>query len=162
MKKIIFVRHAKSSWEHHVSDKDRPLKNRGKTDAKLIAKVFCDKQYAVDLVCSSPANRAYSTCQIFTEQLNTPIQDVKISDQLYDFEGERVINFIKNLDNAYHTVMLFGHNHAFTSIVNLYGDKSIHNVPTSGVVVINFDIDLWEFVKFGHTELVLFPRDYRP
>jgi phosphohistidine phosphatase len=161
MKTLIFVRHGKSSWEHNTSDKERPLTERGKRDAHLIASAFNTKNYSVDLICSSPANRAYSTCKIFSEHLYYPNGNIKVINQLYDFEGNAVINFIKNLDNTYNTVLLFGHNHAFTAIVNLFGDRYIENIPTSGLVVLTFSTDEWQFIKHGQTQLILFPRDFK-
>ena len=53
-------------------------------------------------------------------------------------EGDNVINFITNIDDSYEKVMIFGHNHAFTSICNIFGDQYIDNLPTSGLVVIKF------------------------
>ena len=37
MKKLILVRHGKSSWEYSVSDRDRPLSERGINDALLVS-----------------------------------------------------------------------------------------------------------------------------
>ena len=59
------------------------------------------------------------------------------------------------------TLMIFGHNHAFTSLANLLGDKYIDNVPTSGLVQIKFETDRWSDISDGKTELVLFPRDLK-
>lgn len=36
MKKLIIVRHAKSSWEHNLPDHERPLNQRGFNDADLV------------------------------------------------------------------------------------------------------------------------------
>ncbi|WP_375234981.1 histidine phosphatase family protein, partial [Winogradskyella sp.] len=55
-KKLILIRHAKSSWKYDVSDIDRPLKKRGVTDASIISKAFKEKEYTVNKIYSSPAN----------------------------------------------------------------------------------------------------------
>jgi phosphohistidine phosphatase len=80
---------------------------------------------------------------------------------LYDFGGEYVINFIKNLDENYQNVMIFGHNHAFTSICNIFGDMFVDNLPTSGLMVIDFSIDSWKDVNKGKTRFTIFPRDLK-
>ncbi|WP_316931456.1 SixA phosphatase family protein [Psychroserpens sp. Hel_I_66] len=98
MKTLILVRHAKSSWEYDVSDKKRPLKKRGKSDAKLVSKRFQQKSITPDFVFSSPANRALTTCRIFSKVLNLNENTLKIEEELYDFGGESVINFIKTID----------------------------------------------------------------
>jgi phosphohistidine phosphatase len=162
MKQLVLVRHGKSSWKHNVSDKDRPLKKRGKDDALRVSKAFKTYGLVIDIVLSSPANRAFSTCKIFLETLDIKDAYLKIEEDLYDFSGNSVIDVVKSLDDSLNTVMIFGHNHAFTAIVNAYGDRYIDNLPTSGLVVIKFNIESWKYIRMGQTELVLFPRDFRP
>ena len=161
MKKVILVRHAKSSWEFNVSDRERPLKKRGINDAELVSLNFMKHSVNIDFVYTSPAKRAYSTCEIFTKNLDFPSNKIKGAEALYDFGGDGVVSFIKTLGNQLNTVMIFGHNHAFTSIVNLYGDRYIDNLPTSGLVLIAFDVRSWADVKHGQTKLVILPRDLK-
>lgn len=161
MKTIILVRHGKSSWKYDVIDAERPLKQRGKEDSKLVSNALLKHQISSDKIFSSPAKRALNTCKIFAKTLQIPENEIKIIDNLYDFGGQNVINFIKSLDNDYKTVMIFGHNHAFTSISNIFGDKYIDNLPTSGLVVINFEVDLWKNIDQGKTLLTIFPRDLK-
>lgn len=158
MKTIILVRHAKSSWEFDVSDRDRPLKKRGIIDANLVSKKFREHHFLPEIVFSSPANRALSTCKIFLQNLDISDKILKISDEIYDFGGQSVINFIKKLDNNIASVMLFGHNHAFTSLANVFGTTYIDNLPTSGLVKLTFDIKKWDAIELGKTELIIFPR----
>lgn len=161
MKEITFVRHAKSSWEHGVSDRERPLKKRGINDSHLVSNSFKKTSFSPDTVFTSPAVRARKTCKIFTENLNISNKDVTIHEEIYDFGGNQLINFIKSLDNRLNKIMVFGHNHAFTSIVNTFGSKYIDNVPTSGLVKISFDVDDWSDIKKGETTLTIFPRDLK-
>lgn len=161
MKTLILIRHAKSSWKHDVTDTDRPLKNRGFTDAHLVSMSLKSRNLEIDALFSSPAKRAFSTCEIFTNNLDIDINNVLISDNLYDFGGFKVVDFIKNLKQNLQTVMIFGHNHALTTICNIFGHICIENLPTSGVVVIDFEIDSWSAVKNGKTRFTLFPRDLK-
>ncbi|MGS2726350.1 SixA phosphatase family protein [Psychroserpens sp. BH13MA-6] len=161
MKTIILTRHAKSSWEFDVSDRERPLKKRGFKDANLVSKAFKRERIDSDAIFSSPANRALSTCKIFMKNLNVDPKNIQIKEDLYDFGGDNVITFLKSLDENYQKVMIFGHNHAFTSICNIFGDKFIDNVPTSGLVVIDFEVNTWKDIKKGITKLTIFPRDLK-
>ena len=161
MKSITLVRHGKSSWEFDVSDALRPLKNRGINDAKLVANQFVKSYESPDFIYSSPAVRAFSTCKIFLEVFNLSEDSVIVKDGLYDFGGESVINFIKRLPNNYNSVMIFGHNHAFTSIANIFGDKFIDNLPTSGLIKLNFDISDWKELRQGTTELIIIPKELK-
>ncbi|NAS30257.1 histidine phosphatase family protein [Flavobacteriaceae bacterium R38] len=157
-KELILVRHAKSSWDYEASDKDRPLKERGIRDAHLVSRHLEGKLDKTAIVFSSPANRALHTCMIFLRNCNIPLTKLTVTDELYDFGGDRVIKFLNSLDDDYKSVMIFGHNHAFTSIVNTFGNTYIDNVPTSGVVVIKFDTDKWKVISKGETKLVTFPK----
>ena len=140
MKKLVLVRHAKSSWKYDVTDAERPLKKRGLRDAALVSKSFKNELFRPEIIFSSPANRALTTCKIFIKNLNLDDHLLHIQDELYDFGGQNVIDFITQIDDSYKNVMIFGHNHAFTSICNIFGDQFIDNLPTSGLVVINFDV----------------------
>jgi len=160
-KKIILVRHGKSSWEYDVSDPKRPLKNRGITDAHLVSKAFMAQGVSLDALYSSPANRAFSTCEIFVKNLKLKLKDVTVLDELYDFDGNTVIKVIRSLNDSYNNVMIFGHNNAFTSICNIFGDTFIDNLPTSGLVAIDFDANSWRDIDKGTTSLTIFPRDLK-
>jgi phosphohistidine phosphatase len=161
MKKLTLVRHGKSSWEHNLDDKDRPLKKRGYADAELVSIAFKNKAININCVYSSPANRALSTCKIFTNNLNIDVEEIVIEEDLYDFTGNQVVTFLKNLNQNYQNVMIFGHNHAFTSICNIFGNSFIENLPTSGLVVIDFDVNLWKDINKGITRFTIFPRDLK-
>ena len=162
MKTIVLVRHGKSSWEFDLPDAQRPLKSRGINDANLVANQFIQlKEEFLGRIFSSPANRALSTCKIFVESFNLSENSISIIDELYDFGGESVIRFIKNLPNSVDEIMIFGHNHAFTSIANIFGDKFIDNVPTSGLIKLKFDIDNWQNLRQGTTELVIIPKELK-
>ncbi|WP_400079997.1 SixA phosphatase family protein [Winogradskyella sp. R77965] len=161
MKTITLVRHGKSSWEHDLSDRKRPLKSRGVSDAMLVANQFVKHQKIPEIIYSSPANRALSTCKIFMSIFDLSENSINVIEDLYDFGGESVINFIKNVSNEFDHVMIFGHNHAFTSISNIFGSTFIANLPTSGLVKLNFEINNWKDLKKGSTELIIIPKEFK-
>ena len=158
MKTLYFARHAKSSWKHDVDDHQRPLKERGRTDAILVATSAADVMERPEYCISSDAVRAKTTAAYFTNAFGIDDDNFKLDHSLYDFSGQQVMRLIKNLDDTYNRVMLFGHNHAFTSIVNMLGDERIENVPTSGFVAIEFDENSWEKLTTGKTVKTIFPR----
>jgi len=161
MKNLILVRHAKSSWDYNVSDDKRPLENRGITDTQLVSLKFKDHLFQTDMVFSSPANRALTTCKIFLKNLEISDKLLIVSHKLYDFSGENVIDFIKNIDKQLNNVIIFGHNYAFTSISNRFGSIFIDNLPTCGLVWIQFDVDSWEDIETGKTLLIIRPKDLK-
>ncbi|SNY99450.1 SixA phosphatase family protein [Flagellimonas pacifica] len=158
MKTITLVRHGKSSWEYDVSDKDRPLKERGINDAHLVAKKAIENDFQVDFAYSSPANRALHTSMIFLRNFSFDFNKFQVREELYDFSGHSVENFITGLGDEIDSVLIFGHNYAFTSLANTWGDQYIDNVPTSGLVKIKFNVDVWSKISKGSTEQIIFPK----
>ncbi|TYA72011.1 SixA phosphatase family protein [Seonamhaeicola marinus] len=161
MKRLIIIRHAKSSWEFDVIDHERPLKNRGISDAHLVSKHLKQMNLSVDKILSSDAVRTKLTADIFVKNLGLETLDIEFKYKLYDFEGRDLLETVKNCDNTINTLMIFGHNHAITAFVNTYGDKFIDNVPTSGAVILDFNITNWNRLTKGKTEACIFPRDFK-
>ena len=59
MKKIYFIRHAKSSWKDEtVDDFDRVLNSRGKRDVVFMGRRLKMFDVMPDLIYASPAKRA--------------------------------------------------------------------------------------------------------
>jgi len=160
-KTLVFIRHGKSSWKYSVDDLVRPLKKRGISDIGLIANEFSKLKIKSDLVVSSPAKRALDTCNTLMKILDISDNILQVSTQLYDFEGSKTLNFIKKIDNFYQVVFLFGHNNAFTNLINHLGNLRIDNLPTSGLVVIRFDVSDWSDICNGITLSKLFPKDFK-
>ena len=161
MKSILLVRHGKSSWEYPLPDKERPLSKRGVNDINLVANAFQNKNTVPNAVFSSPANRALSTCKLFLQACNISVERIQIKDQLYDFGGDAVLNFIKNLPDTIDEAIIFGHNHAFTAVANLLGTIAIDNLPTSGLVKIVCNTDNWQTLTTGKTELIIIPKELK-
>lgn len=161
MKTIYFIRHAKSSWDKPVIDKERSLNQRGYNDAQLIAKALMNHAVTVEKVFCSTAKRAETTCSIITYALGISHENIIYTEDLYDFDGRGILKFIKSLPENLNSLMLFGHNPAFTGIINVFGDQSMENLPTCGVVGITFNINSWlDFVQ-GKTILKLVPKDFK-
>lgn len=162
MKTLYIVRHAKSSWEYEgVDDADRPLKKRGINDAQMMSQILKDKIERPDVFISSSANRALHTAVIFAKKFKYPMANLKISNSLYSFSDGYLVKTIKALDNGFNSAIIFSHNHGINDFVNAYGSKFIDNVPTCGIVSIQFDNKHWKSIKRGTTFIVDFPKDFK-
>ena len=161
MKTLYLVRHAKSSWKHDVEDHKRPVKGRGERDGHLVAKKVSEESDPPQKIISSDATRALTTAQFFKEAFNIKDADFETNHDLYDFSGQNVMRTIKTLDNNLDSVMIVGHNHALTSIVNMLGDRYIENVPTCGFAMLQFEENKWSDITTGKTVKTIFPRDLK-
>jgi len=161
MKELILIRHAKSSWEHQVTDFERPLKGRGIKDARMISNHIRNKIIKPDLILSSDANRAKSTAKIFLDILDFNDTLFHLNHNLYDFSIGKLIQEIKNCDDSVDSLMLFGHNHAITAFACTFGSRYFDNVPTCGLVHIRFNINSWKDLNQGETLYTVFPKDLK-
>ena len=161
MKTLYLVRHAKSSWENDVDDHQRPLKEKGFKDAASVSKKVAAEIEAPQKIISSDATRALTTAQYFKEALHHDGLQFETTRYLYDFSGQNVLQLIKSLNDDLDRVMIVGHNHAFTSIANMLGNRYIDNVPTCGFVMIQFPENEWHKITTGKTVKTIFPRDLK-
>ena len=161
MKNLILIRHAKSSWDAPLIDKDRPLSKRGINDAHLMAANVHDYLPDSYVVWSSTAQRAKNTAYIFAANLSIPLETIVFKDDLYTFDEKSLERTIKSCDNQFDNLILFGHNDAITNFVNTFGNHIVENVPTAGFVSLSFGENAWKEIGKGKTEKLLFPRDLK-
>jgi len=161
MKTLYMARHAKSSWKHDVIDHQRPLKGRGERDGLLVSEHVAGQVAPPQHMISSDAVRALTTANYFKKTFNISDNHFNTNSELYDFSGQAVMNVIRGLDNSLDRIMIVGHNHAFTSVANMLGNKYIDNLPTCGFVMIDFEVDNWQDITTGITVKTVFPRDLK-
>lgn len=161
MKTLYIVRHAKSSWDHPgLSDDQRPLMEKGKKRTKYVIDFFLKKNIKPDLIISSHAVRAFETARIFAIGLNYPEDNIIVSKGMYHADLDSLYNNFFDLDDDVESLMMVGHNPTFTYFANQFLDHSIDNLPTSGVVCIEFMTDKWEEVIDAkkRTKFVVSPK----
>jgi phosphohistidine phosphatase len=161
MKNLILIRHSKSSWDAPVQDIERSISQRGVKDAHLIAAKTPEILPPSYIVWSSKAKRTQETAYIFSQYLSIPLETIHFSDDLYTFDSKKLEKSIKKCENLYDSLILFGHNEAITKFVNKFGDLYIDNVPTSGVVALQFDTNDWNSISKGKTIATLFPSHFK-
>ena len=147
-KELLLVRHAKSSWDDpYLDDHDRPLNERGLRNAPEMGKRLQGWDICPDAWISSTALRAITTAEILAEQVGFPEDQIQRTKDLYHASATEFQGFIAELDDAICSAILFGHNPGMTSLVaNLYG-LQIDNLPTCGVVYLQFNENTWSAVS---------------
>lgn len=159
MKSLILIRHAKSSWDFPVIDKERPLIEKGIKNIKKVAKKAGISLPEKKTIWSSTANRASQTAKLFCENTSIDQNNIIFKDSLYTFDGDTLENEIRKCENETENLILFGHNEAITNFVNKFGDKFILNVPTAGFVHLQFEQEHWQNISKGKTIKIIFPKE---
>lgn len=163
MKTLVLVRHAKSSWDDpNLSDRERPLNKRGERDAPFMADLIKKINVIPDIIYSSPATRALTTSKMFASVFNYNIDKIEIKDSIYEFGFSQIINLISHSDNKFNTIFLFGHNPDITAVSSYLSNKHFENVPTCGVVGIEFDFERWDSMakNSGKIKFYEYPKKY--
>lgn len=163
MKRLILIRHAKSDWGNDtLMDIHRPLNERGYNDAHFLSKKFVSENKQIDLIVSSPAIRAFTTASIFAKELKYSHDRILMREKLYEAHPDTIQSIITELPQSANTVIIFGHNPGFTEIFNTISDSFIDNIPTCGIMQIDFTIKDWTEVihEKGMFVSSTFPKDF--
>jgi phosphohistidine phosphatase len=149
MKTLLLIRHAKSSWDQPgLSDFDRPLNERGKKDAPIMAKRVKEKGIEPDHLISSPAKRAKKTAKFFAEEFGLKKDDIKLVEALYGATQTEFLQAIKEIDDQYKSVALFSHNPGISDFASSLTNVRIDDMPTCAVFALQIEIDSWtEFMN---------------
>uniref|UniRef100_UPI004048386B SixA phosphatase family protein n=1 Tax=Algoriphagus sp. TaxID=1872435 RepID=UPI004048386B len=132
MKKIILIRHAKSSRDNPwLDDYERPLAERGLLDAPKMAASLKKRGIDIDLICSSSAQRAKQTASITAEVLGYPEEKIYWDKSLYHASANHLLQFIQSQSDQIQTLAVVGHNPGLTELINLLG-VNLDNLPTAG------------------------------
>ncbi|REE05821.1 SixA phosphatase family protein [Marinoscillum furvescens] len=146
MKTLYIIRHAKSSWNFDLPDKDRPLNARGRKDVFKIAKHLSFNELTPDLIISSVASRALYTALHIADAWGYPESDIQISDELYHTSTEDILNLLSQ-EGTGKSIAIFGHNPGFTDLINHFNETYLDNLPTCGVVAFELDIENWKDIQ---------------
>ncbi len=161
MKNLTLIRHAKSDYEGGLPDKQRTITETGIENSVLVFSKYKSQIQNKFLMFSSNATRAILTSKIFEKVFDLPENSIQYEDDLYTFEVYDLEKFIKSINDNVMNVLIFGHNGAITDFVNKFGNIYIDNVPTSGLVSINFDTDSWKIIQKGKTIKTLFAKELK-
>jgi len=157
MKTLILVRHAKSDWGNPgLDDFDRPLNERGKKDAPMMAQRMVDKKIKPDAFIASPAKRAAKTAKAFAEAVGRKKDAIIFKEKLYLAESAVFFSVIENADDNFKTIAVFSHNYGITDFANQLTDTRIDNIPTCGVFAVKIHTDKWSNFKEAKKEFLFF------
>ena len=157
MKTLLLIRHAKSSWgDASISDFDRPLNERGKHDALIIAQRIMDKGIRIDALISSPAKRAKKTAGLMMKKLVEDEKKLIQISALYEAPESNFFDVIETLDDKFDSVAIVAHNPGITNFINALNCHPIVNMPTCAVYAIRIKGDKWIDFKKSQKEFLFF------
>ena len=160
MKRLILMRHAKSSWDDPLmADRDRPLNGRGRVSARVVGDWMRAKNYVPDQVLSSSAARTRETFS----RLGF-VCAAQFVDKLYLAGPDVMMDALRGATGD--SVLMLGHNPGIAWFAqNLVQVPPPHSrffdYPTCATMVAEFDVDAWRDIGTGSGKAVDFviPRE---
>jgi phosphohistidine phosphatase len=108
VRRLLLLRHAKSSWaDPGTRDHDRPLNGRGRGAAPLVGAYLVREALVPDRVLCSSARR---TCETVARLGLPDSVDVVVDHALYGAHPSTVVDLVRATDDAVTTLMVVGHN----------------------------------------------------
>jgi phosphohistidine phosphatase len=157
MKTLLLIRHAKSGWDDpSLSDFERTLTERGKSDAKMMAERIKERPIEIDLFVSSPAKRAKKTAKIFMKEYDEKEKKLLLEPNLYEGSVKDFSKTIENLDDKEKQVAVFAHNPGITEFVNSLECSPVYNMPTCAVFALKIKTKHWKYFHEAEKEFLFF------
>lgn len=172
MKRLLLLRHVKSSWkERSLTDFDRPLNKRGRTAAGLMAKYMEAEELFPDLILCSASLRTRETLMLLVTAI-AKHSDIRIEESLYHASPGQILKEIATADPNHETVMVIGHNPGLDELArslalrgNLVARRRLkEKFPTGALAVIDSLGNGWSSLSDTETRLERFvrPKDLYP
>ena len=161
MKRIVLLRHAKSSWDDPaLSDHDRPLAPRGRRAIAMVADHVRANGLRVDLVLCSSALRARETLERLGDAFGEA--EVLVEDGLYAASDDELLERLRRLPDEVGSVAMIGHNPGLhdLAVALTRAGRTLERYPTGALAELSFD-GAWSELGSGHSKLVDFvkPKD---
>jgi phosphohistidine phosphatase len=157
LKHLFIIRHAKSDQSFFGNDFERPLNERGRSDAPAMAKRLIDKKYTIDALVSSPAARAKKTAELFAETLKIQATEIIFISALYHAPPEVFFEVVSGLPDDMNMVAIFSHNPGISYFVNsLNTSTKVDNMPTCAIFGVSADITAWSGFSKAKKEFLFF------
>lgn len=147
-RRLILIRHAKSSWaDAGMSDHDRPLNPRGRRAAAELGRWLGARGYLPDQVLCSTAARTRET---FARLGLSGAPEPELQPALYQAEPAAMLAALKRATGQ--VVVMLGHNPGIAALAALLPAEpprhpDFARFPTAATLVVDFEIDSWADVE---------------
>ena len=145
---LILMRHAKSDWGHAgLADHDRPLNDRGASDAPRMGNWLRAQGFLPDEVLCSTATRTRQTLEGLS--LAAPTRFLPV---LYHADPDMMMAALQTATGP--SVLMVGHNPGIAAFANdLLAEAPDHprfdDYPTSATLVARFEVEDWAALRWG-------------
>jgi phosphohistidine phosphatase len=160
MKRLVLIRHAKSSWaDPEEEDIARPLNERGRLAAPVTGAWLAERGIHPDHVAISPARRCVETWERIRPQIGKAPKP-RVENALYMADPATMLKVLHEAPATADTVVMVGHQPGIASFARKLANGSVPagcsraftKFPTGSVAVIEFEAEDWHDADFGKGE----------
>lgn len=154
-KRLILMRHAKSSWDDpRLDDHARPLNSRGETSARAMGVWLRQSGHVPDRVLSSDARRTRETAALLGFEA-----EARFTSELYHASAGMMLEVLRGASGE--CVLMIGHNPGIADFAERIvsvppGHPRFFDYPTCATLVADIPQAAWDAVEFGSARAVDF------
>ena len=144
MIRLALVRHAKSDWgDPMVDDHDRPLNDRGRRDAPVMAARLAEAGFRPGVILSSTALRAQTTARAFADVWALRVH---LQDRLYGASPRVLVAAAAEAgaDPGIDSVLVVAHDPGLSLLAGQLSGGEIAHMPTCAVATFTWDAEDWD------------------
>jgi phosphohistidine phosphatase len=154
LKTLLILRHAKSSWKYtNLSDHDRPLNKRGKSDAPRMGRLLLREELVPDLIISSSAARALATAESVALACGYE-SEIQHTRHLYHAWPDAYIDLLHEVQDEHQRVMVVGHNPGIEEFVEELTGEWVR-MPTAALAQVALNVDNWSDLSLENMQPLL-------
>ena len=89
--------------------------------------------------------------------------EIKYDESLYHSSSYVIINNIKCYLEKYNSALIIAHNPGLTNFINEISNVSLDNLPTTGLVEIDFNCVMWSDISLNNSTVIdiKFPKQLK-
>jgi len=149
---LILVRHALTeNAKSPQGDFERRLLPEGRKQCELLGEYFREKNFRIETIMSSPAERTRTTANLIANQLALPPGALTYHDSIYTSGMQQVVALIRTQHNQEKTIMLVGHNPTISMVANFFATDITTGLHPCDAVLIQFNSGSWADVNAANT-----------
>ena len=157
MKYLLINRHAESPWSNfNVSDHDRELDSKGVSDASMMGKRLLNKEISFDLMLTSSAIRALTTCQLIASEISYPLYEICVKKDIYNSNIDSLKDIICKIDSSVNFLAMFGHNPVLHMLSEEFAEQKIDRFPTCSMAYFELKINSWKDLLQSEKKMLFF------
>ena len=139
-----------------MTDHERELSDKGFKECEEMCGKIKQKKISFDLMLSSSANRAFTTCQLIASEIKYPLDKIQVCSNIYGANKDSLKNIIKNTSDHVDSLAVYGHNPAFHLLAEELYNENIYQFPPCSMIYVSFDVDYWINCFEGNREFIFF------